>query len=147
MKKLLLLLPFLAPPLALAQSTIESQVLFTIQLTSMVPVTAGSNNPLGIAHVGLAAYWHPPDTNYWQPEFNFPAYNGTNWSFCGNHWIGPGGWHSTETGTNWMINGLPVTISNQWTVRIRQLTPPAPAPPFFAPEAPESVSGRLLPPF
>ena len=120
------------PFLLLGQSVIETQILWTISYTSVLPVTYGTNNPLAIPHVGLSAYWIPPDNDtnfYWQPEFNLPPYNGTNWDRCGNHWCGMGGWNSTETGTNWVINGLPLVISNQWTVRIRRVTVPPPPPP------------------
>jgi hypothetical protein len=88
----------------------------------LLPVTRGANNPLGIPHLGLAAYWQNQPGGTWVAEYNVPEINGTNWVHIGNHWSGGQPfWNYTETSTNWMRNDLPLVISNQWQVRIRLL--------------------------
>jgi len=123
-------LPFLVCVTALAQSppaTPQNLRLAGTQLAaSTVSLTtiAGTNNPLGIPHLGWAAYWQVPDnTNIWIPEYTIDG--GATWTHCGNEWAGLGGdfgnWHYTETGTNWTYP-RPIRM-DEWLVRIRNLGP------------------------
>ena len=89
---------------------------------SIIPAatTRGTNNPKGIAHLGLAAWWFEPDTNEWVAEWST---NGATWAPTGNQWASPHSiWHFTETGTNWTLpGGGAVNVTDLWTVRIRRI--------------------------
>jgi hypothetical protein len=96
----------------------------TVGLTTI----AGANNPLGIPHLGWAAYWQLPDNaNTWIPEWTIDG--GATWTQCGNQYSGgngPGDWNYTETGGSWTY---PYAVQmNQWLVRIRNVGPIAPLP-------------------
>ena len=81
-----------------------------IGTTLPIPVIRGTNNPLSLPHLGVAAWWSPPDTNNWISEWST---NALEWNLTGNE-CGLGQWHYTETGTNWYF-------PNQWQVRIKRI--------------------------
>lgn len=102
-----------------------------IGTTIPVPVTMGTNNPLGLAHQEFAAYWQMPSapvrqfngsfSNIWVPEVST---DGLAWSPAGSHfaqmlprWLRTNDgawclecWNFTEIGTN-----------NPTLVRIRRI--------------------------
>ena len=96
---------------------------YPLGATIPLPVTMGTNNPLGYELLGKAAWWYRPDTNVWAPEASI---NGLEWAHAGSQWSSIGD-RANRTSTNGYIHfGWSYTEATNdpnvnWQVRIKRI--------------------------